>query len=74
MTGNELCPFNNANCMCQFCTEPCNNGLNCWECKSKDEQVHSVYLCTGFKGDLNRYLATKISRSVNLDKAFFNAS
>lgn len=56
MTGNELCPFNNANCMCQFCTEPCNNGLNCWECKSKGEQVHSVYLCTGFKGDLNRYL------------------
>ena len=49
MTGNELCPFNNANCMCQFCTEPCNNGLNCWECKSKGEQVHSVYLCTGFK-------------------------
>lgn len=37
-------------------TEPCNNGLNCWECKSKGEQVHSVYLCTGFKGDLNRYL------------------
>lgn len=55
MAGNELCPFNNANCMCQFCTEPCNNGLNCWECKSKGEQVHSVYLCTGFKGDLNRY-------------------
>lgn len=56
MAGNELCPFNNANCMCQFCAEPCNNGLNCWECKSKGEQVNSVYLCTGFKGDLNRYL------------------
>lgn len=56
MEGNELCPFDNAECVCQFCEEPCNNGLNCWECKNEGKQVHSIYLCTGFKGDLNRYL------------------
>jgi len=54
MAGNELCPFDNAECVCQFCEEPCNNGLNCWECKNEGKQVHSIYLCTGFKGDLNR--------------------
>ena len=56
MEGGELCPFDNGECMCQVCEEPCNNGLNCWECKNEGKQVHSIYLCTGFKGDLNRYL------------------
>lgn len=50
------CPFVNYNCMCQFCTEPCNNGLNCLECEDSGKAEHSVYMCTGFTGDLDAYL------------------
>lgn len=49
MEGNELCPFDNADCMCQFCAEPCNNGLNCWECKSKGEQFTASTSARGSK-------------------------
>lgn len=27
------CPFDNGNCMCQFCEAQCNNGLNCSDCR-----------------------------------------
>ena len=39
------------------------------------EMVTALYYRAARKNDdTNLYLATKISRSVNLDKAFFNAS
>ena len=42
------CPFDNDNCMCQFCETPCNNGLNCSDCAHEGKTVHDVLLCTGF--------------------------
>lgn len=33
MVCTNLCPFDNTNCMCQFCENPCNNGLNCSDCQ-----------------------------------------
>lgn len=50
------CPFDNHNCMCQFCEKPCNNGLNCFDCNHSGEIKHSVYLCTGFEGDITAYI------------------
>lgn len=50
------CPFNNYNCMCQFCEDQCNDGLNCFECKHEGKIMHSIYLCTGFSGDVVRYI------------------
>lgn len=52
----ERCEFDNAQCMCQFCEDQCNNGLNCYECKREGKPVHSIYLCTGFTGNLDTYL------------------
>lgn len=48
--------FDNRNCMCQFCEKKCNNGLNCFDCKYSGKVKHSIYLCTGFEGDLVAYL------------------
>lgn len=52
----EPCPFDNYNCMCQFCEEKCNKGLNCFECEREGKPVHSVYLCTGFAGKITDYI------------------
>lgn len=52
----EPCPFDNTVCMCQFCEEPCNNGLNCSNCRHSGRAEHSVYLCTGFTGSLEAYI------------------
>nr|DAT31001.1 MAG TPA: hypothetical protein [Caudoviricetes sp.] len=51
------CPYDKANCMCQFCEDPCNNGLTCFECTREGEAVHEVFLCTGFTGDLDEYIS-----------------
>lgn len=48
------CPFNNDNCMCQFCETPCNNGLNCSDCAHEGKAVHDVLLCTGFDGSMEQ--------------------
>lgn len=42
------CPFDNDNCMCQFCETPCNNGLNCSDCAHEGKAVHDV---SGKRGD-----------------------
>lgn len=52
----SMCPFENANCMCQFCEDPCNNGLNCSDCNHSGKAEHNIYLCTGFRGDLDAYI------------------
>lgn len=49
------CPFDNENCMCQFCETPCNNGLNCSDCAHEGKTVHDVFLCTGFNGSMEQY-------------------
>lgn len=49
------CPFDNDNCMCQFCETPCNNGLNCSDCAHEGKAVHDVLLCTGFDGSMEQY-------------------
>ena len=49
------CPFDNDNCMCQFCETPCNNGLNCSDCAHEGKTVHDVLLCTGFDGSMEQY-------------------
>lgn len=49
------CPFDNDNCMCQFCETPCNNGLNCSDCANEGKTVHDVLLCTGFNGSMEQY-------------------
>lgn len=51
------CPFDNDNCMCQFCETPCNNGLNCSDCAHEGKAVHDVFLCTGFDGSVKQYVA-----------------
>ena len=56
MVCTNGCPFDNYNCMCQFCEDPCNNGLNCSDCEYQGKIMHTVYLCTGFKGDTVRYI------------------
>lgn len=48
-------PFDNDNCMCQFCETPCNNGLNCSDCAHEGKAVHDVLLCTGFDGSMEQY-------------------
>lgn len=48
MAELKRCPFDNRNCMCQFCEKQCNNGLNCFDCENSGKIEHSVYLCTGF--------------------------
>lgn len=40
------CPFDNGNCMCQFCEAQCNNGLNCSDCRCEGKPVHDIHLCT----------------------------
>ena len=52
----EKCPFGNKRCMCQYCEDPCNNGLNCHDCQFNNKAVHDIYLCTGFKGGFKNYL------------------
>ncbi len=42
--------------MCQFCEKQCNNGLNCSDCQFHNKIMHSIYLCTGFDGDLDKYI------------------
>jgi len=56
MEDLKKCPFDNFQCICQFCEEPCNNGLNCYECVTKGGIRHSVYICTGFVGNTVRYI------------------
>lgn len=48
-------PFDNDNCMCQFCETPCNNGLNCSDCAHEGKAAHDVLLCTGFDGSMEQY-------------------
>lgn len=50
------CPFDNANCMCQSCEEPCNNGMNCSDCRYEGRVAHNVYLCTGFSGNIDEHI------------------
>lgn len=50
------CLFDNFNCMCQFCKNPCNNGLNCSDCNHSGKIEHTVYLCTGFDGCIDDYI------------------
>lgn len=54
------CPFGNARCMCQYCEVPCNNGLNCSDCRQKGQAVHDVFLCTGFTGDTAKYIRSRM--------------
>ena len=56
MAEVKPCPFGNHSCMCQFCEEPCNNGLNCSDCNFIGSIQHDVYLCTGFVGNLDAYI------------------
>ena len=56
MAELKPCPYNNYNCMCQFCEDKCNNALNCSDCEHHGEVKHTVYLCTGFKGDSVAYI------------------
>ena len=44
MAEQKPCPFENYNCMCQFCEKQCNNGLNCSDCNYSGEIKHSVYI------------------------------
>lgn len=46
----QPCPYGVTTCMCCWCEEPCNNGLQCWECNREGKAVHNTYLCTGFTG------------------------
>lgn len=50
------CPFDNGNCMCQFCEAQFNNGLNCSDCRYEGKPVHDIHLCTGFVGDITQYI------------------
>lgn len=61
------CPYNQRNCMCQFCEDPCNNGLNCCECRWEGKAVHDIHLCTGFKGNLDAYIDHSIRYSKEED-------
>ena len=45
-----LCQFKNERCLCQWCEEPCNNGLTCHECDQAQHANHDIYMCTGFVG------------------------
>lgn len=56
------CPYDNYMCMCQFCEDKCNNGLNCSDCEYKGKAVHTTYLCTGFVGDTVAYLNNQKNR------------
>lgn len=60
-----LCPVGNANCMCQYCEDKCNNGFNCYECQRQKKPVHDIYLCTGFKGDLEKYINEAVANGKN---------
>ena len=50
VTEVKPCPFGVNTCMCCWCENPCNNGLNCFECNAEEKAVHDIYLCTGFIG------------------------
>ena len=56
MAELKPCPFDNRMCMCQFCEDPCNNGLQCADCDHEGKIMHTTYLCTGFVGDTVAYL------------------
>lgn len=56
MAELKPCPFDNRMCMCQFCKDPCNNGLNCHDCNHNGKIMHTTYICTGFVGDQVAYL------------------
>lgn len=56
MAELKPCPFDNYNCMCQFCEDKCNHGLNCSDCEYNNKVEHTVYLCTGFNGDIIAYI------------------
>lgn len=65
MAELKPCPFNNYNCMCQFCEDKCNNGLNCSDCEYNGKAEHTFYLCTGFKGDVTAYIKHWKDRRAN---------
>lgn len=45
-----LCQFNSNRCLCQWCENQCNDGLNCHDCDFNKKQKHDIYMCTGFVG------------------------
>lgn len=47
MAELKLCPFDNR---------------NCFDCENSGKIEHSVYLCTGFVGDLDEYLRNQYRR------------
>lgn len=65
LAADNLCPFGNANCMCQFCEEPCNNGLNCSDCRHEGKVVHDIHLCTGFQGSISQYIRNWVNDAMN---------
>lgn len=65
MAGLKPCKFGNKNCMCQFCEEQCNHGLNCSDCNYHGRVIHNIYLCTAFKGDLDAYISGSVRRDDN---------
>lgn len=69
MLDLKPCPFDNYNCMCQFCENQCNNGLNCSDCNYAGKAVHEVYLCTGFEGDTVAYIQNWRNRRAGEEKA-----
>lgn len=56
MAELKPCQFDNYMCMCQFCEDKCNNGLQCSDCEHSGKVEHTTYLCTGFIGDTAAYL------------------
>lgn len=50
------CPFDNADCICQFCEEQCCGGDVCAECRRAGKAMRSTQICLGFEGDFGRYI------------------
>lgn len=69
MSKRELkpCEYGVDTCMCCYCEKPCNNGLNCWECKREGKAMHNIYLCTGFAG-IPPWERDKVARQAGIDK------
>ena len=44
------CPFDNDNCMCQFCETPCNNGLNCSDCAHEGKRCMMCFSARALTG------------------------
>lgn len=49
-TPEIKCKFGNSRCLCQWCEDQCNNGLECHECDMNGKAMHDCYMCTGFVG------------------------